>query len=177
MERKGPQFLVEAARQMPDTVFWFAGPARHGFDEVLRKRCQEQGVSNVQFHGPQAQTSLAALMQRSDIFLLPSRLEGLPKVTLEAAASGLPCVVFRDYETPSVVDDVTGFQVTSFEEMVSRLRLLVRNQELRLRMGAAAVDHAKRFDWDVVAPQWQQVYSQVAAEHLPRFAKLERALA
>jgi glycosyltransferase involved in cell wall biosynthesis len=162
---------------LPDAVFWIVGPARHGFDEVLRKRCQEQRIKNVEFHGPQPQTSLAALMQRSDIFLLPSRLEGLPKVTLEAAASGLPCVVFRDYETPSVIEGVTGFQVTSFEEMVSRLRLLVGSQELRLRMGAAAVEHAKRFDWDLVAPGWQQVYSQVAAEHLLRFAKLERALA
>ncbi|MBZ5598764.1 MAG: glycosyltransferase family 4 protein [Acidobacteriia bacterium] len=177
MERKGPQLLVEAAKQLPEAMFWIAGSGRDGFDEVLRKRCGDLGVRNVQFRGPQPQTSMAALMQRSDIFLLPSRLEGLPKVTLEAAATGLPCVVFRDYETPSVVEGVTGFQVASFEEMVFRLKLLIENKELRLRMGAAAVEHAKKFDWNVVAPQWQQAYLQMAGDHLLRFAKAEPGLA
>ncbi|MBZ5704877.1 MAG: glycosyltransferase family 4 protein [Acidobacteriia bacterium] len=174
MERKGPHLVVEAAKQLPQAVFWIVGAARDGFDLVVWKRCEELGVSNVRFHGPLPQTSLAALMQRSDIFLLPSRLEGLPKVTLEAAATGLPCVVFRDYETPSVVEGITGFQVGSFEEMVSRLKLLIENRELRLKMGAAAVEHVKKFDWDVVAPQWQQAYLQVAAEHLPKRVKAGR---
>lgn len=171
MERKGPHLVVEAAKQLPQAVFCIVGAGRNGFDQVVRKRCEELGVSNVRFHGSLLQPSLAALMQRSDIFLLPSRLEGLPKVTLEAAATGLPCVVFRDYETPSVVDGVTGFQVGSFGEMVSRVRLLIENRELRLKMGAAAVEHVKKFDWDVVAPQWQQAYLQVAARHLLRQAK------
>jgi glycosyltransferase involved in cell wall biosynthesis len=177
IERKGPHLLVEAAKQLPEAVFWIVGAGRDGFDQVVRKRCDDLGISNVRFHGAQTQSSLAALMQRSDIFLLPSRLEGLPKVTLEAAASGLPCVVFRDYDTPSVTEGVTGFQVASFEEMVSRLKLLIENKELRLRMGAAAVELAKKFDWDVVAPQWQQAYLRMAADHVLRFAKAEPGLA
>lgn len=177
IERKRPDLVVEAARQLPQAAFGIVGAGRYGFDQVLRRRCEELGVSNVRFHGPQSQTALVALMQRSDIFLLPSRLEGLPKVTLEAAATGLPCVVFRDYETPSVVEGVTGFQVGTFEEMVSRLKLLIENRELRLKMGTAAVQHVKKFDWDVIAPQWQQAYLQVAAEHLLMQAKAERGLA
>jgi glycosyltransferase involved in cell wall biosynthesis len=177
MERKNPHLLLAAAKQLPQAVFWIVGPARDGFDNVLRRRCAELGLGNVQFHGPQSQTALARLMQRSDVLVLPSRLEGLPKVTLEAAATGLPCVVFRDYETPSVVEGVTGFQVASFEDMVSRLRLLIEDRGLRLRMSAAAVEHAKKFDWDVIAPQWQHAYTQLAADHLLRFAKAERAFA
>jgi glycosyltransferase involved in cell wall biosynthesis len=42
-------------------------------------------------------------MRESDILLVPSRLEGIPRVTLEAAAAGLPAVVFDDYQTPSVL--------------------------------------------------------------------------
>lgn len=177
MERKGPQHVVDAANQMPDAQFWIAGPARHGFDHVLRRRCSELGVNNVRFYGSQSQAALAELMRRSDVFVLPSRLEGLPKVTLEAAASGLPCVVFRDYETPSVLDGVTGFQVNNVEEMMARLRLLVTTPELRSTMGTAAVEHAGRFDWDVIAPLWQQLYSQVAAERLLGFEKVKRAYA
>ncbi len=177
MERKGPQLVVEAARKMPYAMFWIVGPGRNGFDATLRQRCRDQGISNVCFHGSRSQDEMVSLMQRSDIFLLPSHLEGLPKVTLEAAAAGLPCVVFRDYHTPSVVHGMTGYQMSSFDEMLSRLELLVQNRELRLRMGNAAVEHARKFDWDAVAPLWQQFYWQVATEHLASFEQVERAVA
>jgi len=89
-------------------------------------------------------------------------LEGIPKVTLEASATGLPCVVFHDYETPSVVDGKTGFQVRTFEEMVDRLCTLVQDAKLRSEMSAAARVHACSFDWDIVAHIWEQAYLQIA---------------
>jgi glycosyltransferase involved in cell wall biosynthesis len=104
------------------------------------------------------------IMRQSDIFLLPSRLEGIPKVTLEAAATGLPCIVFRDYETPSVIDGVTGFQVGSLEEMMRALEKLIADPSLRERMGAAARKHVEKFDWDLVSVQWQSAYLNIAAK-------------
>ena len=162
IERKGVVLVIEAASRLPEAEFLLVGSARDGFDAVLRKRCEELRVGNVQFLGAQSQAALMRIMQGSDIFLLPSRLEGLPKVTLEAAATGLPCVVFRDYETPSVVDSVTGFQVETLDGMIDRLRMLVQDPDLRVRMGAAAVEHARKFDWDVVAALWQNTYLQIA---------------
>jgi glycosyltransferase involved in cell wall biosynthesis len=52
----------------------------------LRARCASEGIENVEFLGPQSQRAMVKIMQASDIFLAPSRLEGLPKVTLEASA-------------------------------------------------------------------------------------------
>jgi glycosyltransferase involved in cell wall biosynthesis len=95
--------------------------------------------------------------------LLPSRLEGIPKVTLEAAATGLPCIVFRDYETPSVIDGITGFQVSTVEEMMQALGKLLADRSVRQRMGAAGHQHVANFDWDVVARQWQDAYLEIAA--------------
>ena len=162
IERKGAHLVVDVAREVPEALFLIVGAARGGFDEVVRKRIQELDLTNVQLLGPQSQMSMVEIMQRSDIFLLPSRLEGIPKVTLEAAATGLPCVVFNSYETPSVIDGVTGFQVASFEEMVDRVKLLVREPGRRQEMGAQAIRHAQKFDWDIVAAQWQDAYLQIA---------------
>jgi len=162
IERKGALLVLEAASRIPEAEFLLVGSPRGGYDAVLRKRCEELQLTNVQLLGPQPQMAVVGIMERSDIFLLPSRLEGLPKVTLEAAATGLPCVVFRDYGTPSVVDGLTGFQVASFEEMVERLKKLVQDQKMRLQMGAAAVEHARKFDWNVIVPLWQDAYLQIA---------------
>jgi glycosyltransferase involved in cell wall biosynthesis len=158
IERKGTHLVLEAARQIPEAQFRIVGSGRDGFEERLRQQARESELTNLQFLGPQRQSAMVEIMQQSDVFLLPSRLEGIPKVTLEAAATGLPCVVFRDYETPSVLDGKTGFQVSTFDEMVDRLRCLIQNPRLRLDMSAAAVLHARSFDWNLVAHCWEEAY-------------------
>ena len=166
IERKGARLVVDVAREVPEARFLIVGAARAGFDEVVREHIREFSLTNVEMLGPQSQGRMVEIMHRSDIFLLPSRLEGIPKVTLEAAATGLPCIVFNSYETPSVIDGLTGFQVTSFEEMVDRVRLLVGKPERRQEMGAHAIRHAQKFDWDIVAAQWQEAYQNIAESQL-----------
>ena len=163
IERKGPQFVIEAAAQFPHATFRLVGAGRDGFEEVLRRKISQLGLNNVLLEGPRSQSQMAEIMRASDIFLLPSRLEGIPKVTLEAAATGLPCVVFRDYETPSVIDGTTGFQVGTVEEMMQALGKLIADRSLRQQMGAAAREHMRNFDWNLISRQWQDAYLEIAS--------------
>ena len=126
-------------------------------------RIAELKIGNVILEGAKSQEAIIRAMQESDIFLLPSRLEGLPKVTLEAAASGLPCVVFRDYATPSVVDGISGFQVNTMDEMIEKLGLLINDAQLRESMGEAGRKLTEKFDWDIVARLWQDAYLEIAS--------------
>ena len=161
MERKGPQYVVDAAAKFPQTTFRLVGAGRDGFEEVLRRKIVRSGLKNVTLEGPRTQVQMLEIMRRSDIFLLPSRLEGIPKVTLEAAATGLPCVVFRDYATPSVIDGVTGFQVATRDEMMQALARLIADRSLRQGVGEAARKHMANFDWDLVASQWEKAYLEI----------------
>ncbi|MGH9536282.1 MAG: glycosyltransferase family 4 protein [Terriglobales bacterium] len=162
VERKGPQHVIDAATQLPGANFRLVGAGRDGFEEVLRERITRLGLKNVSLEGPKTQAQMADIMRNSDVFVLPSRLEGIPKVTLEAGASGLPCVVFRDYATPSVVDGVTGFQVGTAAEMTGALGKLISDPALRQRMGAAARQHMQNFEWGQVSRLWERAYLETA---------------
>jgi glycosyltransferase involved in cell wall biosynthesis len=166
IERKGPQIVVDAAAHFPNAVFRIVGAAREGFDKVLQQRIDRFGLRNVTLDGPKTQSQLLEIMRDSDIFVLPSRLEGIPKVSLEAAATGLPCVVFHDYRTPSVVDGVTGFQVGTSEEMMQVLNKLIVDRSLRNQMGKKAREHVEKFNWDNVSQQWQNAYLEIAASRV-----------
>jgi glycosyltransferase involved in cell wall biosynthesis len=162
IERKGPQYVVDAAAQFPQATFRLVGAGRHRFEDTLQQKISRTGLKNIKLDGPKTQAQILDIMRESDIFLLPSRLEGIPKVTLEAAATGLPCVVFRDYETPSVIDRVTGFQVGTVEEMLQALGKLIADRSLRELMGTAARKHMEKSDWDLVSRQWQNAYLEIA---------------
>jgi len=163
IERKGLPDLLRAATHFPEIRFRLVGSGRDGYESILRRSIAELGLRNVILEGSKTQHEILEIMRESDILLLPSRLEGLPKVTLEAAATGLPCIVFHDYQTPSVLHGITGFQVESVDEMIKSLGELIADASLRERMGLQARKHVKKFDWDVVAKIWADAYLEIAA--------------
>src|ERR1700676_2480060 len=160
IERKGAVLVLEAAQRFPQTFFRLIGNVRDDFGRKLLNHDERAKLPNVRIEQAMPQAQLAEAMRDSDIFILPSRIEGMPKVTLEAAATGLPCIVFSDYKTPSVADGVTGFQVETFEQMLDRLELLIQDSDLRRRMSVAATSYAKQFDWDHVAAQWEATFDR-----------------
>lgn len=162
IKRKGHELVVEAAKIFSDVQFRLVGATCSkedvDFAIQLKNTVLKEGLTNIEFTGKVKQAELRQLLWESDILLHPSRIESISKVALEAAATGLPCIVFADYNTPAVVDGVTGFQVKTFDEMVDRLRQLIGDQVLRSRMGSAAVQHVKQFDWSLITRQWEQVF-------------------
>lgn len=150
---KRPELFLTLAQQQPCVDFcWYgAGEQR----DLLIARAQELGLSNLSFPGPLQAGELAAAFRDADLFVMPSRSEGVPKVTQEAAACGLPVVVFGFFEAPSVVDGVNGFVVWDDAAFCERIAQLLGDAALRRRMRDAALDMAAAWDWDTLAPQWE----------------------
>jgi glycosyltransferase involved in cell wall biosynthesis len=88
------------------------------------------------------------MLSDGDIFVLPSKAEGMPMSLLEAMAWGLPVVTTPVGGIPEVVrHGESGFLVQPTDEraICEAIRQLVEDEELRLRMGAAARATAERF--------------------------------
>jgi glycosyltransferase involved in cell wall biosynthesis len=156
---KQPRIFLTLARRFPQADFvWYGEGELRG---ALVKEAAQTGVANLSFPGLQQPEALAREFAASDIMILPSRNEGVPKVTQEAAASGLAQVVFGFYETPSVVDSVNGFVVWSEDEIAAKLMSLLADRDLCERMGRAGAKMAQAWSWDRIAPQWEQKIIEV----------------
>ncbi len=118
------------------------GPARAELEQML---------PDAIFLGFQQGADLTTTYASADIFLFPSETETFGNVTLEAMASGLPCVCADATGSKSLIQDgVTGFlaRPRDVEEFTSHVATLALDPVGRARMGEAARIRALTFSWD-----------------------------
>lgn len=134
---------------------------------ALRSLANELGLAErVHFLGWQSREQLAKWYQQANLFLFPSRHEGMPNAVLEAMASGLPVVATRIAGTEELVlDGVTGelTEVEDVEALRNCLRRLILGGETRSKMGKASRQRAEReYSWRSVARQYEVLLRNAA---------------
>jgi glycosyltransferase involved in cell wall biosynthesis len=155
---KRPELARSAAAQMPDVRFTWLGDGERLASE------RAQAPPNLTFAGQVDHGALPEAYRGADVFLHPSRMEGLPKVMLEALASGLPVVAFSDYDPWFLTESGAGFVVGDAAEMVAALRRLAQDGALRAQMSARARMLAETFGWDDVARRWEGIFLDEVAK-------------
>lgn len=137
---KGYHDLVEALQQVRD-IPWhalFIGPDE-GFLDELMKQIDNYGLRE-RIHILGMRSDITDLLAVSDIYVLPSYREGLPRSLIEAQAMALACVATDIRGCREVVEkDVTGFLFQAGDHITlgGLLRRLLLAPELRQRMGQA----------------------------------------
>jgi glycosyltransferase involved in cell wall biosynthesis len=140
---KGIDLLIRAVDRpdFDDSVVLVAGdgPSRSELESIATSA----KFINTRFLGRVADPGV--LYAASDVFVLPSELEGFGLVYVEAATYGVPSVGFRVGGVPDAIsDNETGILVEPGDEVgLSRaIKLLKADDGLRARLGRAAQERA-----------------------------------
>ena len=102
--------------------------------------------------------------QVSDIFVLPSFIEGLSNALIEAQACGLPSVVSKVGGNPEVVihgDNGLVVEPGKADKLEAALAILVNDQGTREQMGNRARELSARYDMSNVVQQYITLYQQL----------------
>lgn len=170
---KGIDILMRAAaivhREIPDATFVIAGGrAGHSSEFPHLAMIEDLRISLglnevVKFLGPIA--DVPVLLAASDLFVLPSRTEGLSNALLEGMAAGLACVATSVGGNPEVVvEGETGMLVApeSPEALAAAILHLLRDAELRGRMGMSGRARVlQKFTSRAMAAQVMDAYHQL----------------
>lgn len=158
---KGTDLLLEAFRRVADAepaatlALVGDGPDRIG-DEVFARERLPHG--RVEFLGAVRQSEVLAVLDRSDVLVVSSRSEGMPRVILEAFSRGRPVIAARVGGVPEAVrEGETGLLVPSGDPaaLAAAMITLARNPRLRRDLG-----HRGR-DWVASLPGWRDLAEAV----------------
>lgn len=132
----------------------------------LKLLARELGIGErVTFLGWQSQADLAQGYHRANLFLFPSRHEGMPNAVLEAMSSGLPVVATRIAGNEELVlDGETGVLVRpeDVDSLRDGLRGLIADADKRERMGHASRLRVEReYSWERIARQYSEYLEKI----------------
>jgi len=162
---KGHEFLVEAmamvAAEDPRAVAGICGAGP--LHEPLQAQIERLGLQeNMKLLGQW--DAIPELLAASDVFVLPSRWEGLPMALLEGMMAGLPVIATRVEGVDEVVEPGKHGLLVPLEspqELAQAILQLLRSPQDRLQMGAAARERVlSSYTTDRMCEAYLQVIGQ-----------------
>jgi glycosyltransferase involved in cell wall biosynthesis len=140
----------EVRRQIPDAELWMVGP-----DAV-------SAPGRVAF-GSVDDGTLGRLLRSAWVMCLPSAYEGFGRPYVEAMAAGTTVVATPNAGAREVLEDGRYGVLTPDASLGAALVRILRSPEERLDYETRARAYVARFDWDVVAAAYEQIYADVIA--------------
>lgn len=136
------------------------GPERDGLERLMN---QLEIQDRVRFLG--SRSDVPSLLLAADLFVFPSRTEGLPNALLEAMAAGLPIVTADVAGCRDLIEHHrTGWLVPfgNPAALAGAMAELLRNREFARQLGLAA-QHEVRTKWNLVATwnDYEAIYREI----------------
>jgi len=159
--RKRVDLLVKSLSLLPSNYYLLViGEGKE--KRKLMKIASGYSISHrVKFAGFIPYPELAPYYRTADVFCLPSSFEGLPKVILEAIASGVPVISSRSFLTKEDLSQhILWLKENSAEEIATKIKEVVR---LNYRMNVNK-EARKELDWATGAKKIQDIYKQIIRE-------------
>ena len=163
-KRKGLRYLLEAYSRLkwdlPDIRLLVVGPGNP--DKESHQILGARGLKDVVFAGRVSYEDLPRYYATADIFCSPATgAESFGIVLLEAMAAGKPVVVSNiEGYSAIVAEGQQGLLVPrkDTEALANALAVLVRNPELRRKLGAEGRRTVEKYRWCQVASQVEDYY-------------------
>lgn len=163
---KGLRFLIEAlsilnqaSRLNFETLLIGSGELESELKADIRARALENVVRLV---GSIDHSAVPNWLRIGDAFCLPSLMEGMPNVVLEALACGLPIVATRVGALPDVVNSESGILVPA-GDAAALAQAIGEVMERAWDRGLIA-SSAGTPDWNEVAQMYGKVINSIVAE-------------
>jgi glycosyltransferase involved in cell wall biosynthesis len=161
--QKGPEYFVRLARHvikdLPDALFVVAG---HGdmYHRLLLQTAHEGLSAKVLFSGFVRHTQRETLLDRANVFIMPSLSEPFGLVALEAAERDTPVIVSKNAGVSEVLPSALTIDFWDLDAMSSAVVRLVKDPEYSRKVVQQHHKELQQVTWQAAAEKLENVYKQ-----------------
>lgn len=158
---KGIDVLLYALQACPDVRLRVVGDGR--YRPALEDRAATLGLaSRVSFVGQLVSgEAVHRELDGADIFVLPSRAEGLPRAMIEAMARGLPAIGSAVGGIPELLAAEDQVPPGDAAALAAKIREVARDPDRRAAMSARNAEKARQYCESVLQPRRTAFYESI----------------
>ncbi|MFC1596082.1 glycosyltransferase family 4 protein [Candidatus Margulisiibacteriota bacterium] len=146
------------------------GDSSHSQEYVEELRKLTKDNKKIIFTGQQTGADKDTLLQNCALFVLPSDLEGMPIVLLEALSCGCACIASDIKVNRGLLEPEPGqkygelFKQGDTEDLKEKLELLLNNKPLREQYRSLGHEYIKQnYNWDDIAGEYLKLYKSLSS--------------
>jgi glycosyltransferase involved in cell wall biosynthesis len=166
IEQKGLNELVEAFASLkeenPDYALYIIGSNKdQNYFQKLQQRITQLGITeSVHFLGTKNQAEVACWMAASEVFILPSHIEGFGLVAVEAMACGTPVVGTNVGGLKYLLDHGNGVLVEVKDAVSLKLGIesILKSKEVKEKLVQNGLEKAKENDQNIMTERVINLY-------------------
>ena len=164
--RKGHMEIIEALTKLKEQNIYvdveFAGGDYFGGVSKLEEYANSLGVgSQVRFVGYLDRTSLDQFLTNADLFVLPTKAEGLPRVIIEAMSKGLPCISTTVSGNPELLGSHWLIDYKDVDLLVERIKELCVNPQIYEETSAVNFKNSWKYEASILEKRRDKFYEQL----------------
>jgi glycosyltransferase involved in cell wall biosynthesis len=168
---KGTDVLIDAVAAIVDAGMdlhlTVVGGGRHLAELKIRARDRGLGDKS-RFLGQVPRAEVFRVIDDSDLFVLPSRQEGLPRAIIEAMARGKPCIGTTVGGTPELLEPDDMVPPNDVQAVAAKIREIAHDSARLQKMACRNLQKAWAYSSAQLAPRRKEFYEFVrehTAEH------------
>ena len=132
------------------------------YRKYLENLANNLGIKEkVQFLGQLPRETVLLQFKEADLFVLPSRQEGLPRAMIEAMACGLPCIGSTVGGIPELLPSEDLVPPNNIEALAQKIGEVVRDPVRMKQMAERNLRTAQDYRPEVLQPRREQFYKKV----------------
>ena len=161
-ENKNHQFVIDTLKDelLNNPNFYYVVAGRGKLEDYYKEYLEKEHLTNkVLFLG--FRTDARRLLYCADVFVFPSKREGLPVSVIEAMSAGLPIVATDIRGNHDLIKDgINGYlyPVDNKDIFKQRISALHNDKELRDKLGQEAYKNADEYSIERVDPMIMGLY-------------------
>ena len=161
--QKGADYFIALAKtvlqRIPDALFILAGDGDM-YHELLFKTADEKLSASVLFSGFVRDAQRAKLLERADVFVMPSLSEPFGLVALEAAQRHTPVIVSTNAGVSEVMPSSIRVDFWDIKKMAEKIAELVGSPVISKELVAAQLRDIEYATWEKSAQKMKEVYAR-----------------
>lgn len=156
---KGFDIAIKAVSMLPFKDKVFLNIVGDGiYRKELETLSKDFGIdNNVKFYGKVANSEIFNLLKKMDLFLMPSRTEGLPRALIEAMAMGLPAIGSNVGGIPELLDEEWIFESENEEELSEKISDIYFMQDI-YNISFYNMQKAKEYEDSILQSRRESLY-------------------